>query len=74
MGKAPKGKDLSRMIKQAREENARVIFVQPQFDRNAAQKIASAIQGAVVSIDPLAYDYLGNMENMAQVIARELNR
>ncbi len=74
MGKAPKGKDLSRMIKQAREENARVIFVQPQFDRNAAQKIASAIQGAVVSIDPLAYDYLGNMEDMARVIARALNR
>jgi zinc transport system substrate-binding protein len=74
MGKAPKGKELSRMIKQAKKENARVIFVQPQFDRNAAVKIASAIKGAVVSIDPLAYDYLGNMENMAQVIARELNR
>lgn len=72
MGKAPKGKSLSTIIKQAKKQKARVIFVQPQFDRNAAQKIASAIHGAVVPIDPLAYDYLANMENIAQTIMRAL--
>jgi zinc transport system substrate-binding protein len=73
MGKAPKGKDLSNIIKLAKKEKTRVIFVQPQFDRSAAEKIASAINGVVVSIDPLAYDYPANMETMADTIAGALH-
>jgi len=72
MGKAPKGKELSRIIKLAKKKGIKKIFVQPQFDRNAANKIASVINGRVISIDPLAYDYLDNMENITQTIAREL--
>jgi zinc transport system substrate-binding protein len=72
MGKAPKGKELSNIIKLAKKEKTRVIFVQPQFDQAAAKKIASAINGAVVSIDNLAYDYPANMEIMAETIARAL--
>jgi zinc transport system substrate-binding protein len=72
MGKAPKGKDLSNIIKLAKKEKTRVIFVQPQFDRSAAEKIASAINGVVVSIDPLAFDYPANMETMAKTIAGAL--
>ena len=74
MGKAPKGKELSRIIKLAKKEGIKKIFVQPQFDRNAANKIASVINGRVISIDPLAYDYLDNMENITQTIARELKK
>ncbi|NOX35503.1 MAG: zinc ABC transporter solute-binding protein [Deltaproteobacteria bacterium] len=74
MGKSPKGKTLSNIIKLAKNQKVRVIFVQPQFDRNAAQKIASAIKGAVVSIDPLAYDYLANMKNIAKTIAGTLKK
>jgi len=73
MGRSPKGKELSAIIKLAKQENARIIFVQPQFDRQAAQKIADAVNGAVVSINPLAYDYLDNMEQMANTIADALN-
>jgi len=72
MGRSPKGKELSAIIKLARQENARVIFVQPQFDRQAAQKIADAINGAVVSINPLAYEYLDNMVRMADTITTAL--
>lgn len=72
MGKAPKGKDLSRIIKLARAQRARVIFVQPQFDRNTARKIASAIKGAVVSIDPLAEDYLANMKEIGTTVAAQI--
>jgi zinc transport system substrate-binding protein len=72
MGRAPKGKELSAIIKLAKEEKARVIFVQPQFDRQAALKIAAAINGAVVSINPLAPEYLDNMERMADTIADAL--
>lgn len=72
MGRAPKGKELAAIIKLAKKEKARVIFVQPQFDRNAAQKIASAIKGHVVSINPLAYDYISNMKAIADTVAKSL--
>lgn len=72
MGRTPKGKELSAIIRLAKEEKARVIFVQPQFDQQAARKIAGAINGAVVSINPLAPDYLENMVRMADTIADAL--
>ncbi|MCK5350110.1 MAG: zinc ABC transporter substrate-binding protein, partial [Desulfobacula sp.] len=74
MGKTPKGKTLSNIIKLAKKQKTRVIFAQPQFDRNTAEKIASAINGVVVFIDPLSYDYLANMENIAQSIAGVLKK
>ena len=72
MGRAPKGKELSAIIRLAKQEKTRVIFVQPQFDQQAARKIAGAINGAVVSINPLAPDYLDNMVRMADTIADAL--
>ncbi len=72
MGRAPKGKELSAFIKLAGQEKVRVIFVQPQFDQEAARKIARAVNGAVVSINPLAYDYLDNMKHIADTIADAL--
>lgn len=72
MGRSPKGKELSAIIKLAKDENVRVIFVQPQFDQQAARKIAGAIDGAVVPIDPLAPVYLDNMVQMADTIADAL--
>lgn len=72
-GKSPKGKELSRLIKKARQEKARVIFVQPQFEQSAAQAIAEAIDGAVLPIDPLAKDYIQNVKKMAHAIRSALS-
>ncbi|MBU3953455.1 MAG: zinc ABC transporter substrate-binding protein [Proteobacteria bacterium] len=72
MGKAPRGKELSAIIKKVKSEKTRIIFVQPQFDRNAAHKIAAAIKGSVVSIDPLAFDYLSNMDAIARILESSL--
>ncbi|MDY6905916.1 MAG: zinc ABC transporter substrate-binding protein [Thermodesulfobacteriota bacterium] len=71
-GKAPKGRQLLAFIKQARGAGVRVIFVQSQFDRRAAQKIADAIGGAVVPLDPLDPDYMTNMTRMAETIRQAL--
>jgi zinc transport system substrate-binding protein len=68
-GKAPKGKQLARLIKTAKREKVRILFVQPQFDKSTAHKIADAINGKVIPIDPLARDYLANMEEMADKIS-----
>lgn len=71
-GKRPKAKELAQFIKTAKKENVRVIFVQPQFDRNTARKIASSIKGKVITLDPLAEKYLQNLETMAQKIVSAL--
>jgi zinc transport system substrate-binding protein len=72
MGRTPKGKELSAIIKKAKQEKTRILFVQPQFDRNAARKIAAAINGSVISIDPLAFDYLSNMKSITNTIGANL--
>ncbi|MDY6824851.1 MAG: zinc ABC transporter substrate-binding protein [Thermodesulfobacteriota bacterium] len=71
-GKAPKGRQLLGFIKKARKAGVRVVFVQSQFDRRAAGKIAEAIDGAVVPLDPLARDYMANMRQMAEAIKNAL--
>lgn len=73
-GKSPRGKALSRLIKMAREENVRIVFVQPQFDRHAAGKIAAALNGAVVPLDPLSRDYIANMDTMARTVSQALKQ
>ncbi len=73
-GKAPRGKELAAFIREAREKSVHVIFVQPQFDKSVAMKIASAINGAVVPLDPLAYDYIENLSEMALIIKGSFSR
>ena len=60
-GKEPTAAGLAHMIEQARIYDIRVIFAEPQFDPKSAEVIASAIEGRVVLIDPLAKDYIGNL-------------
>ncbi|MBL0716592.1 MAG: zinc ABC transporter substrate-binding protein [Desulfosarcina sp.] len=71
-GKSPKGKTISEFIKKAKKDGVRVVFVQPQFDSSAASKIASAINGVVVPLDPLNENYITNMEEMAEKIYEAL--
>lgn len=73
-GKSPTPKQLARLIAQAREEQVQVIFVQPQFDPKSAMAIAQAINGKVVSLDPLAEDVATNLQTMAQAVADALKK
>ena len=68
-GKAPGARSLVALIEQAKREQINVIFVQPQFDKRAAVRVATAIGGRVVAIDPLAADYAANLLRVARTIA-----
>jgi zinc transport system substrate-binding protein len=68
-GKEPGAKALAALIGQARREGVKVIFVQPQFNRRAAEQVARAIGGRVETIDPLAPDYFANLRRAAALIA-----
>jgi len=67
-GKEPTPKKLEQVIARAREEGVKVIFVQPEFSRTSAERVADAIGGAVVEVAPLKPDYLENMYEIAAKI------
>ncbi len=71
-GSEPSARQLARLIEMARQRGVKVIFVQPQFSQSGARAVAEAIGGAVVSLDPLAEDYLDNMRRVAAKIAEAL--
>ena len=72
-GKDPDARTLARLIETARTRNIRVIFVQPQFSHKRAEAIAEAIGGTVVPMDPLARDYLANLDDIARKIEKALS-
>ena len=69
-GQAPSEAELTRLQQIAREEEIRVLFVQPQIAGQAAESVARAIGAEVVSIDPLARDVVGNLESVAEALVR----
>jgi zinc transport system substrate-binding protein len=73
-GKEPSAMQLARIIEEAKKEGVRVIFVQPQFSQASAKQIAEAIGGAVVPIDPLARDYITNLEAVATKVGPMLEK
>ncbi len=67
-GEDPGPGQIAGIIDIAKEENIKVVFVSPQFDDDAAKTIAEEIDGEVESLNPLAEDYLDNIENIAQTL------
>lgn len=71
-GKEPSARDLARLISKAKAQNIRVIFTEPQFNPKSAETIAHAIGAKVSAIDPLARNYLQNMEGMAHAVTESM--
>jgi zinc transport system substrate-binding protein len=71
-GKEPSAQDLTNLINDAKENNVTVIFVQAQFSTQSAEAIAEEIGGEVVSVDPLAENYIENMDEVSEIFARNL--
>lgn len=71
-GKEPDAHELARLVARARDEGVRVIFVQPQFDRAAAQTIADEVGARLEVLDPLAPDWDDNLRRVARALAEGL--
>lgn len=69
-GKEPSARALTDLIKRAKQEGIRVIFVQAQFSTKNAGTVARAIGGRIVQFDPLAKDYLKNMRKVAETFGK----
>ncbi|AKB80558.1 Zinc ABC transporter, periplasmic-binding protein ZnuA [Methanosarcina horonobensis HB-1 = JCM 15518] len=71
-GKEPSAQDLTNLVDLAKEKNVKVIFVQSQFSTRSAEVLAQEIGGEVVAVDPLAKNYIENMDNVSDIFARNL--
>jgi len=69
-GEDPGPGQIAGIIDIAKEENINVVFVSPQFDDDAAKTIADEIDGEAESLNPLAEDYLDNIEDIAQTLIK----
>lgn len=72
-GKEPGPRELAEIIRLAKKESIKVIFIQPQFSKKSAQTIAKAINGRVVIADPLAEDWGNNLVKVAGAVRDALN-
>ena len=71
-GQEPSAAELGALVKEAKEENIRVIFAQYQFNSQDAQTIAREIKGEVVFIDPLAPNWSDNLLKVSETFAELL--
>ena len=67
-GKLPAPRQLFRLVKQARADHVKIIFLQPQFNQQIAASIAQAIGGAVMPMDDMAYDVVTNLNDIAKTV------
>jgi len=65
-GKEPSPAQLSHLIRHARAEKVPVIFIQEEYDVRNARLVAEETGAEVVQINPLAYDWVLEMEKLSQ--------
>jgi zinc transport system substrate-binding protein len=71
-GKEPTPKELALLVDRARESGVTVIFADALENPRNAEVIAREIGATVETVDPLAGDYLANMDRTARAFARSL--
>lgn len=67
-GKEPSAKQLTAIIRQAREDGIRRIFYQNQFPASTVEVIARDIDAEYVAIDPLGRDAIVNIDTITDLI------
>ena len=66
----PRG--MSELVELAKSEAIHTIFIQQQHPARTAYTLARELDAKVISIDPLAEDYIGNMYSITRQIAEAL--
>jgi len=68
-GKDPTPKLLTRILEEARKENVKIIFTQPQYSDKGSLLIAEQIGAKVVSLNPYSEDYFESLLTITKQIA-----
>jgi zinc transport system substrate-binding protein len=72
LGREPGPRTLAVLVKEAREDGVKVVFVQPGMSSAQAQTVAQAIGGSVAAIDPLAEDWPAGLLTAAKALRQGL--
>lgn len=72
-GSEPSPREMVEIIAEAKENNIKVIFVQPSISTKAAKIVGAEIGASVTIADPLAYDWADNLRSVAQAMKSALN-
>lgn len=70
-GKEPSPSRLQELVREAREADVRVVFIQQEFDTRNAQMMAEETGTKPVVINPLGYDWEKEMINITRALARQ---
>jgi len=73
-GKEPCAKSLHKIILTAEKEGINTILVQKQFSITTAKNIAESVGAKLEFFDPLAYDYLDNLIQIAKTIKKACSK
>ncbi|MBT8131743.1 MAG: zinc ABC transporter substrate-binding protein [Gammaproteobacteria bacterium] len=71
-GQQPGARYMTDLLDLCRQNNVRTLFVQPQSSAIHAERFADELNLSQVVIDPLDYNYIGNLEKVAGKIAGDL--
>lgn len=67
-GKEPSPRHLAELTELCRTKQAEIIFVQQEFDRKNAALVAKETGSRITEINPLSYDWKGEMLKIAQTL------
>jgi zinc transport system substrate-binding protein len=73
-GQEPSAAELAQLIQEAKEEDIKVVFAQPEFSTKSATTIAQEIGGEVLLITPLTLDWSDNLLKISQTFAEVLQK
>jgi len=71
-GKEPGPQHLQEVIENAKEKGIQNVFYQAEIDSTKTRAVAEELDGEIVQLNPLAENYIENLENMAAEMASEL--
>lgn len=70
-GKEPSPRHMKNLVDLAREKGIHTIFIQKEFNKENAVQLSHEINGAVVVIDPLNYNWKSEILQIAQKLAAQ---
>ena len=71
-GQEPSAGQLADIIKQAKQNQVKVIFTQPEFNPQTAEVIAKQLGIKVIPISALSGDWKNNLQQVTQILAENL--
>lgn len=72
-GKEPSAKYMSQLVKTAKDEGIRVVFIQKEFDQENARQLAEELDGEVVQVDPLNENWEEQIREIADKLVEAAN-